>query len=610
VLATLERLYLSRKRWADLRNIYDQQLAALTDPQARREALTKLACLCEEQLRDDSRAIAAYRELVDLAGFDPAAIDSLERVCTRAQEWGALADALTSALTHADEVARDRLHARLGGVYERLGEEATAISHYRSALERCPTYEDALNALERLYGQPHLRRDAAEALRPLYERAGAHAKLATALEVIAEGAATSERRIELLLRIGSVCELHLHDPVRAFGAYTRALIEGPGNRDTLARLESIADATDGWAALAEAYRTAFAVPLELADQIDLRWRLGRIYCEELDDLPRAIRCFQRVLDLNRNHSTALLGLDTALAASARWDDLAKLLGAHLAAPGRAWTGTELAATGGASRPPVDDDLLAAWRERTEREPSDLRARLGLARIYLSSSKPREAAALLRHGSVLYQDAGDATTASWLAARADAADAGHASVRRAAPRNISAPPATGRQLQPTASSGPWSKVIEVRLALAAREANPDRRGQHYYEAAIVYRDRLQQPAEALRWFEKAVDDFFHESQLPIVDASVRAIQAIEALHTAAGSWRALEHCYRTVISRLERRGGADLLLSMIWESLADLYRHRLDDNSASTHAREQAWRIRDGLSNQDHAGISSTELVIE
>jgi tetratricopeptide (TPR) repeat protein len=627
VLATLERLYLSRTRWADLRVIYERQLTALGDRtvppgehdrDARRVVLVKLGRLCEEQLDDHVRAIAAYRELLDLSGYDQTAIDALERVCTRARAWEALAAALTAAMPHADTTARDRMHLRLGVLYELIGDERTAISHYRAAVERCPTGDDALTALERLHGRPHHRRDAAEALAPLYERAGAHAKLATALEAIADNEPVRERRIELLLKIGAVCELELSDSVRAFGAYARALIEAPGNRETLARLESVAEATDGWAVLAEAYRTAFAVPLELSEQIDLRWRLGRIYGEKLRDLPRAFRCFQRVLDLQPGHPAAVVGMAAVLAASERWDDLAKLLGSPLAAAGRLLTGNDLRPAGSTSidggdlRPvgstpewgSIDEGLFAALRINVAQDPGNLRAALSLARIYASAGRSSDAAAVLRDCSARFRDAGDVRTAATLAASADAASDGSPTAGSASGKQ------GGAQLQGKSGPGPWCKVIEVRLALAARDANPDRRGQHYYEAGTVYRDRLEQPADALRCFEKAVEEFFHESQLPIVDATVRAIQAIEAIHTAAGAWDALEQCYRMVIARLERRGGAGLLLSMIWESLADLYRHRLGNQGAAAHALQQAWQIRDSLTSQDHAAVPRLGLLIE
>lgn len=485
VLGALERLYVARGRWADVHGVYERQLAQATERGARRSVLEKMARLCEEQLADEHKAIVAYQLLIDEVGYDAPTIDALDRLCSASAAWAELAHSLAAALASADDTARHRMQYRLGEIHERLGDVASSAAYYRSVLAGGSYQAAALAAFERLYTVEGHRSAAAEALVPVYETAGEFGKLAEALEVLAEAEADAERRVALLIRIGDVCERQLGDLDRAFGACARALVEAPDHPDVIARLEGIAGATGGWAALAEAYRTVFALPLELSVQIDLRYRLGRICADRLGDTARATRCFRRVLDLRPNHAEARLAL------------------------------AELEARG-------------------------------------PSSQPASAAGKL-------------------------------------------------QPEPAAQ---WATVIAVRLQLATSDTNPDRRGHHYFEAGIAYRDRLARYDEALDCLEKALDEFFHESRLPIVNASVRAIQAIEAIHTAAQSWPALEQSYRRVIERVERRGGADLLLSMLWESLADLYRRRLSDEDAAANAFAQALVARERL-----ASVPDVEIEV-
>src|SRR5205807_1355437 len=129
-------------------------------------------------------------------------------------------------------------------------------------------------------------------------RIGDWKTLIAVYEVLAAHAVEPRRRVALLQRVAYVCDRQLGRTAAAFEAFGRALREDPSDGPTLRHLERLAEALNGWESLALLYRDVASRPLPLAEQIDLRCRLARLYQERLGLPERAIATCVRVLDLN------------------------------------------------------------------------------------------------------------------------------------------------------------------------------------------------------------------------------------------------------------------------------------------------------------------------
>jgi tetratricopeptide (TPR) repeat protein len=311
-MQALERLYLQQGQHADLQQLYERQLGLGGDASARRAVRFKLARLAERS-GDEPQAIAAFHAILDEAPPEKEAheaLDALEQIHQRRGEYALLARVLEAQLARDGERAAVRF--RLAELRElHLDDVAGAVELYRQLLDADPTHAGACAALERRLADPAHRLIAATLLDPIWQRAGEWQKLIRVREVMVEHAADAARQVELLHSIAALQLERLAQPEAAFEALGRALKADPSHAPTPEALEQLGDRLRAWSSLAQLYREVVQRPLALAQQVDLRCRLGRIYLERLDEPERAEATFSRVLDLdggNRQAAAALAEL--------------------------------------------------------------------------------------------------------------------------------------------------------------------------------------------------------------------------------------------------------------------------------------------------------------
>ncbi|TPV93407.1 MAG: hypothetical protein B7733_20550 [Myxococcales bacterium FL481] len=122
---------------------------------------------------------------------------------------------------------------------------------------------------------------------------------------------------------------------------------------------------------------------------------------------------------------------------------------------------------------------------------------------------------------------------------------------------------------------WPGVVRTLATLTEHEQDPATRSQYHRNAALVYRDKLRDPARALAEFEQALDDD---------PTHLESFEAIDQMLTEARQWSGLERSYRRMIARLQGRGMAQVEL-VLWRNLAEIYRTRLRNFDAATRAYE-------------------------
>src|SRR5690606_33955987 len=133
-----------------------------------------MAKIYEEKLGKPEEAILAYREVLALDPTSQLALTALDGLFTRLGMWGELAENLEIQLGLADtDEGQIALMLRLAALREReMGQVEAAIEGYRQVLDRDPENTQALQALERLGGEPRHALAIADILEPLYPNRG------------------------------------------------------------------------------------------------------------------------------------------------------------------------------------------------------------------------------------------------------------------------------------------------------------------------------------------------------------------------------------------------------------------------------------------------------
>ena len=144
--ALLEPVYLLRSDYGKVMNTIRARLEASQDPSERRELLTRLAKLYEEQKEDYRAALDTVARLLSEDPGDTATISELERLAKVASAERRLAEIYAEELTKIqnDDESSARLARRTGELFRDLKESDQALVFFRRALafepESCLLY--------------------------------------------------------------------------------------------------------------------------------------------------------------------------------------------------------------------------------------------------------------------------------------------------------------------------------------------------------------------------------------------------------------------------------------------------------------------------------------
>jgi tetratricopeptide (TPR) repeat protein len=233
----LERIHLEKDDHRALAGDLRRQVKFENDPEAKAALLVRLADLLELTLGDRAGALAAHLERLEIDPSDVGAMVALERLYEQQGEWQRLIgvlqmrDGVTTDLDEQRDIAR-----RIGAIYEgRLADVENAIVAYNEVLSRFGADRATLEALGRLYEAGEKWEDLLEILEMMYE---------------AEG--ESRARAELRFRAAELMRTKTHALERAIEYFHEVLAELPEHEGTIAALEEILTAPDGFARVSAA----------------------------------------------------------------------------------------------------------------------------------------------------------------------------------------------------------------------------------------------------------------------------------------------------------------------------------------------------------------------
>ena len=306
----LARVLYRSERWRTLADaLRDEEVHACRDDGERVALLFQLVALYRDRLRQDLLLTAALQRILELQPGNLVALDQLEAAFAGMRRWPEVAATIARKLPFVTEAKeRVELQLRLAEIWqERLGNEPEAIKALAEALVLEPTREGLAERLERAY----TKRREWDKLFALKQ---------TQLATLAEPAA----RLAAHLELAQLAMEKLKKPALAIDAYREVLAIDGDHEGALAALERLYLAAQSRAPLADIYARRAAQTVDAATQLAYLTKLAQLYGSELDDAPRAIDSWRRVLALQPGHLRAREMLRKLYVGQGAWDELQAL----------------------------------------------------------------------------------------------------------------------------------------------------------------------------------------------------------------------------------------------------------------------------------------------
>lgn len=300
VLGELERLAAVVDREAELVDIYVDIVPDVLDGELQRKLELDIAELARAVKGDTAMAVEHYQKVLDVQPDDLRALNALESIYREGEQHRKLHDIL---VRKAEVLAADMdaLDARVLALAEaarlcatQLGRPDDAVMSWEQVLELAPENKEAARALEGLY-------ESAERWHDLVELIERRLGFADSLE----------EAVAARVRLGEICENHLHDPDTAVDNYSAALGGDPNNPKALAALERFLDdpgaraqaaevlepiyvSRQDWPKLVRIYEIKLEAAEDPTQRLALTRYIARLYEDQLEDLEGAFRWYGRV----------------------------------------------------------------------------------------------------------------------------------------------------------------------------------------------------------------------------------------------------------------------------------------------------------------------------
>ncbi len=284
----LDRLAGELDQWEPLARGFSDAVEASDrlDDTDRLELALRVGEIRERQDRPED-AVAAYQRALDLDPESMEAVEALERLHTKLEQWAELIQVLERKVTLVQDTStRCAILQQVCDLQETaIQAPSDAIQTYLRIIDLDPGILDAWHALERLYTDSHQ-----------------YAELADILVRLIEVQGTSDEGIEARHRLGLVRERYLGDPVAALESY-REVLELTPKQESIERLEALlAEQPQGLVAPERFVRTITEILEPVYQEAGTNQDLIRILGRRLqvsDDAHEQVELLSRISELHQ-----------------------------------------------------------------------------------------------------------------------------------------------------------------------------------------------------------------------------------------------------------------------------------------------------------------------
>jgi len=494
----LEGLYEISERSAEHEGALQQLVKLVEYDDEKIPLLLKLGRLRRDVLANPLTAIEAYSGVTDIDERNEEALNSLAVLYDQEAMFPSLTRVLSSLADLAqDPELRVALLSRLATVYEeKLGDPAQAISQWSSVLDWTPADPMVLANLQRLY-------EAGEKWQDFVEMAESEARI--------EETHTS-RKVDLHRRIARVSGTKLDDATASQQHWEWVSAEVPNDREALSELRLLYRRNEDFMKLSGLLeRMASDETRPVTEQVEFWTELGQLKMEQVLDLDGAISAWKHVLDLSPGHMGAYQAMETLYMDTAKFEQCVGLLEEKLSL--LTDTSDRVALLGRIAA--IREESLNQWREAAETrlriielDPSNLEQYARVAALYEDHEEWQALTEILERRIGVESDQTEiASTLVRIAQisedKLNRDDAALAALRRAqeiTPSSLDLVYSGERVAQ---RSERWSELRDI-YAAAVENIGEEDRLEIMLKLALLQRDRLNNFAEAIRWYERVLE----------------------------------------------------------------------------------------------------------
>lgn len=338
VSEALRRLTARAKMWEQLVSTMEAEVASAPSEDTRIEAMRKMAVTYRERQIEPRRAIEVYEQILANHPNDDAALKALVDLYEREGDDAGVAqtlrrqlDAELARMTEQMAAAGKPADAPREWSVQKRSERLTALRRLAQLCETRLADVDGVvfgcsGVLELLPGD----RDALDRMERVLERAG-DPRLEQTLEYHASVAASPAERAKLLRRLAKLASAR-EDELTALDRWEQALRASPTDTEAQLALAELYEKHERWSLLAQILeRLDGGRPLPERGTVEAAVRVGeleryaQIVDDKLRDAGRAVRAWQRILELSPKHAAALGALTSIYREGGKWRELAAVL---------------------------------------------------------------------------------------------------------------------------------------------------------------------------------------------------------------------------------------------------------------------------------------------
>jgi tetratricopeptide (TPR) repeat protein len=343
-LSELYKLYERNKEWDKLADICSRQADVASDDKLRADALQRLGLLYTEKVENSAKAIEAWQRLLRIDDNNRRAQDALKKLYVSEARWEDLEEFYRSRGKLDEYIRVLEREVEAGSEPHRLALAMKIAVLYRDELQKA---DRAMRAFEKVLSLDEDNLEAAEALIPLYEAGRDPRALVRVLEIQLRATPADDRatRQDRIKRLAQYNEEKLRDKGAAFGWWLKAHEEDHEAEWIRAELERLANETNGWNQLVDAYAASlpkFRDPRDATrgggnataspaqggregppsiDALPLMLVMANVIEKEQGDVERALDMNRQILAIDDGNEQALDALERLYLGKGQFQDL-------------------------------------------------------------------------------------------------------------------------------------------------------------------------------------------------------------------------------------------------------------------------------------------------
>ncbi|MBX3213392.1 MAG: tetratricopeptide repeat protein [Labilithrix sp.] len=321
-------LFEKSERWRPLIDTLDKR-ARRDDREAdqRRDDRIRVAQIQSEKLDATEEAIETWRDVEATFGHSEDGTRALAALYRLTKRWEELAELLGGAQARAATPADKAETLReLGDVQrEELAQASLAIASYELSLTTEPRNEGSRSGLRSLIKKSEHRAEVVRVLLAAYVAADDWKLILDITEHRLSATPDTSGQIAVLMEAARLSENRADDADAAFTLVRRALLLDPSQDETVAEIFRLADKTRAWRPLADALRECIDGQGDAAWARALRFRMGEVLEERLDEPRPALDAYVHVADQGPADLEPAKAVIRVAGKTARWDAAARAL---------------------------------------------------------------------------------------------------------------------------------------------------------------------------------------------------------------------------------------------------------------------------------------------